>query len=266
MTPTAKVSRVRLLADRYNDGTEHFEHPVNRGGCRDDLCCIGQRRGAQSVQTARMKTRQRLDLMHVVNTRVRYRPHETVFAQGDPCAAVMYIQAGRVKLTARSKAGREAVVAILNAGAFFGEGALAGQQRRRSTAETMTPATIAFVKTAEMRRRLHDESALADWFRSHVLTRNIRIEADLLGQLFNQSERRLARVLLLLANFDEHHLTRSTLPIISRNLLAELVGTTRSKIDRLMNNFRKRGFLERHRERDGGLQVHRSMLTVVLQE
>jgi len=213
-----------------------------------------------------MKSRQRLDLLHVANTRVRYRPHETVFAQGDRCGAVMYIQKGRVKLSVTSQGGREAVVAILQAGAFFGEGALAGQQRRRATAETMTASTIAMVKTAEMRRRLHDEAALADWFRSHLLARHIRIEADLLGELFNRSERRLARVLLLLANFDEHHLTRSALPVISRNLLAELVGTTRWKIDHLMNTFRKRGFLERHRERDGGLHVHRSMLTVVLQE
>jgi len=213
-----------------------------------------------------MMARQRLDLLHVANTCVRYRPHETVFAQGDRCAAVMYIQAGRVKLTVTSRGGREAVVAILNAGAFFGEGALAGQQRRRATAETMTASTIAMVKTAEMRRRLHDQTALAESFRAHLLTRNIRIEADLLGELFNRAERRLARVLLLLANFDEHQLTRSELPIISRNLLAEVVGTTRWKIDHLMNDFRKRGFLERHSERDGGLQVHRSMLTVVLQE
>jgi CRP-like cAMP-binding protein len=209
---------------------------------------------------------QQLDALHVANTSVRYRSHETVFAQGDRCAAVMFIQKGRVKLTATSPGGRKAVVAILHAGAFFGEGALAGQQRRRATAETMTASTIAMVKTAEMRRRLHDEAALADRFRSHLLGRNVRIEADLVGQLFNRCEKRLARVLLLLANFDEHHLTRSALPIISRNLLAELVGTSRWKIDHLMNDFRKRGFLERHCERDGGLQVHRSMLTVVLQE
>jgi CRP-like cAMP-binding protein len=177
----------------------------------------------------------------------------------------MYLQKGRVKLSV-SLGGREAVVAILHAGAFFGEGALAGQQRRRSSAQTMMASTIAVVKTAEMRRRLHDDPALADWFRSHLLARHIRMEAELLGELFKHSDRRLARILLLLANFDQHHLTRSALPIISRNLLAELVGTTRWKIDHLMNTFRKRGFLERRSERDGGLQVHRSMLTVVLQE
>ena len=207
-----------------------------------------------------------LDVLNVAHTTVRYDSHEAVFTQGDRCAAVMYIQKGRVKLTVTSQGGREAVVAILHAGAFFGEGALAGQQRRRTTAETMTASTIAIVKTSEMRRCLHEETALADWFRSHLLGRNIRIEADLVDQLFNRCEKRLARVLLLLTNFDEHYLTRSALPLISRNLLADLVGTRRWKIDHLMNDFRKRGFLERHSERDGGLQVHRSMLSVVLQE
>lgn len=208
----------------------------------------------------------RLDVLHVANTSVRYRPFETVFAQGDRCAAVMYIQRGRVKLTVTSAGGREAVVGILHTGEFFGEGALAGQRRRRSTAETMSACTIAMVKTAEMRRGLHEKVALSDSFRSHLLARNIRTEADLIGQLFNRCEKRLARILLLLAHFDEHQRTRSELPIISRNLLADMIGTTRWKVDRLMNNFRKLGFLERHAPRDGGLQVHRSMLTVVLGE
>jgi len=210
--------------------------------------------------------RQRLDILNVVNTRIRYRPHETIFAQGDRCAAVMYIQAGRVKLTVRSPGGRDAVLEILKTGAFFGEGALAGQQRRRSTATTMSPTTIAFVKTADMRRRLHDDTVLGSRFRSHLLARNIRIEADLLHQHVNRVEPRLARVLLLLANFDQHCRVRSALPLISRDLLAELVGTTRWKVDQLMNTFRKRGFLERHRERDGGMHVHRSMLSIVLGE
>jgi CRP/FNR family cyclic AMP-dependent transcriptional regulator len=207
-----------------------------------------------------------LDLLRVANTRVSYEPHETVFVQGDRCAAVMYIHAGRVKLTVTSPGGREAVVAVLGAGAFFGEGALAGQRRRRSTAETVTAATIAIVKTREMRRRLQDQPMLAEWFRSHLLSRSVEIEADLVGQLFNRTEKRLARVLLLLADFDAHHLTRVALPLISREMLADVVGTTRWRIDRLMNAFRKRGFLERRGARDGGLHVHRSMLTVVLQE
>lgn len=201
-----------------------------------------------------------------VRTVVRYKSHETVFAQGDRCAAVMHILKGRVQLSVASRSGREVVVAVLQAGAYFGESALAGQRRRRLTAETMTAATIAVVKTAEMRRRLHEELPLSDAFRTHLLARNVRIEADLVEELFNGAERRLARVLLVLANFDEHQRARASLPLISRDLLAELVGVTRGKIDHLMNSFRKRGFLERHPERDGGLQVHRSMLDVVLQD
>jgi CRP/FNR family cyclic AMP-dependent transcriptional regulator len=208
----------------------------------------------------------RRDILHVAHTSVRYRPSETVFAQGDRCAAVMYIRKGRVKLTVTSGAGREAVVAVLHAGAFFGEGALAGKRRRTCTAETVTASTIAMVKTGEMRRGLRQDVALSDRFRSQLLARNIRAEADLISQLFNGCERRLARVLLLLAHFDEHELPRAALPLISRTLLAELIGTPRWKVDLLMNNFRKLGFLERHSERDGGMQVHRSMLSVVLQE
>ena len=207
-----------------------------------------------------------LDSLHVAKTSVRFEPFKTIFAQGDRCAAVMYITKGRVRLSVVSPGGKVAVVAVLRAGAFFGEGALAGQRCRKLTAETMTGCTIAVVKTAEMRRRLHEESALSDWFRSHMLARNVRIEADLVAQLFNSSEKRLARALLLLARVDEHQSPRYALPKISRNLLAQMSGTTRSRVDLLMNNFRKLGFLERHSERDGGVQIHRSMLSVVLQD
>jgi len=207
-----------------------------------------------------------LDVMHVANTSVRFKPFETIFTQGDSCSSVMYIQTGRVTLTTTSHQGRAAVVGTLTAGAFFGEGALAGQRRRRVTAKTTTASAIGIVKTGEMRRCLHEETAFADRFRSHLLTTNIRIEADLVDQLFNRSEKRLARALLLLAHFDEHQSMRRTLPTISRDLLAEMIGTSRSKVDVLMNKFRKLGFLERHRERDGGLQVHCSMLSVVLQD
>jgi len=174
----------------------------------------------------------------------------------------MYIEKGRVRLSVRSPGGKSSEVAMLHSGAFFGEGSLAGQRRRKSTAETMTTCTIAVVKTAEMRRRLLEEPALSDWFRSYLLARNVRIEQDLVEQVFNGCEKRLARVLLLLAHFDEHRSTHYPLPKISRNLLAEMSGTTRSKVDSLMNNFRKLGFLERSR---GDIQVHPSMLSVVLQ-
>ncbi len=201
--------------------------------------------------------------VHVANTSARYRPHETVFAQGDTCPAVLYIQKGRVKLTVTSRAGREAVVAILHSGAFVGEGALAGQRRRTCTAETLTASTIASVTTAEMRRGLRQDAVLSEWFLSHMLARHIRSETNLIGQLFAGPEKRLAQVLLVLTKFDEHQSLRAPLPIISRNLLAAMIGTTRSRVDLLMNKFRKRGLLER---RGNDVQVHRSMLSVVLQD
>jgi CRP-like cAMP-binding protein len=202
----------------------------------------------------------------VTTTSVAYRPSETVFVQGDRSAAVMYLEKGRVNLTVRSGDGREAIVGVVHPGAFFGEGALAGQRLRRATATTMIASRVAVVKTSEMRRGLREQVGLSDRFRTYMLSRNARIEEDLVGQMFNRSEKRLAKMLLLLANFDEHSHVRSPLPIMSRNMLADALGTTRSKIDVLMNKFRKLGFLERRSERDGGVQVHRSMLSVVLQE
>jgi len=206
-----------------------------------------------------------LTSLHVAKTRATFQPSTTIFAQGDRCAGVMYIDKGRVRLSATSPEGRTAVVSILHAGALFGEGALAGQRRRKSTAEAITPCTITLVTTAEMRRRLHREVALSDWLRSQLLARNIHIEKDIVTQIFNRSEKRLARALLLLAGFDEHQLPRHGLPIISRNLLAEMSGTTRCRVDRLMNSFRKRGFIERQTPQNGGVQIHRSMINVLLQ-
>ena len=205
----------------------------------------------------------RLDGLHVANTVVRYQPCETVFAQGDRCAGVMYIRTGGVRLTVTSRTRRVAVIAILRAGSFFGEGALAGQRRRRCSAETLMVSTIAMVKTSDMRRGLSGQAMLADCFLSHLLARNIHTESHLIDQLCNRCEERLARVLLLLANFDAHYLPHAPLPMISRNVLAGMAGTTRSKVDVLMNKFRKLGFIERV---DGGVQVHRSLLTIVTQE
>ncbi len=196
---------------------------------------------------------------------VRFAPAETIFAQGDRCGTVMYIERGRVKLTVGSSDGRSTVVAVLRAGAVFGEGALAGQRFRRSTAEAITDTTIAVVKTAELRQRLHAEPSLSDWFRFQLLTRNIRIEQNLVAHIFDSCEARLACALLLLAGADAQQAPRYSMPRISRDLLAEMTDMTRSRVDTLMNHFRKLGFLECHSERNGGLQVHRSLLTVVLQ-
>jgi len=206
-----------------------------------------------------------LESLHVATTTATFERSTTIFAQGDRCAGVMYIEKGRVKLSAISAEGRTAVVCVLQAGTLFGEGALAGQRRRKSSAEAMTPCTIITIATAEMRRRLHREVALSDWLRSQMLARNARIEENILNQLFNQSEKRLARALLLLAGFDEHQLPRHELPIISRTLLAEMCELDRATVDRLMNSFRKRGFLERQTPQNGGVQIHRSMMNVLLQ-
>lgn len=227
-----------------------------------------QSSGARTMarRTAGPRSSRLLDSLHVANTSLRVKPLETIFVQGDACAAVMYVQTGRVKLTVMSPGGREAVVGILAAGMFFGEGALAGQRRRRATARSVSGGTIGVVRVAEMRRRLHEGAALSDWFRAHLLTRNNQIEADLVSQMFNRSEKRLARALLLLAHFDEHDATSHGLPLVSRALLAEMTGVTRSRVDVLMNRFRKLGFLERRAGRHGGLHVHCSMLSVVLQD
>ena len=214
---------------------------------------------------ARHRDSRLLESLNVARTRVRFGSTETIFAQGDRCDTVMYLERGRVRLSVVSPAGRSKVVAILRAGALFGEGALAGQRIRRSTAEAITDTTIVIVKTAEMRQQLHAERRLSDWFRSHLLASNNRIEADLVAHAFNKCETRLARALLLLAGAADRQSPRYQMPKISRDLLAEMTDMPRSRVDSLMNDFRKHGFLERNSERNGGLQVHQSLLNVVLQ-
>ena len=220
--------------------------------------------GTQTTRASAQQGGNLLESLHVAKTRVRFAPLSTIFAQGDRCAGVMYIDKGRVRLSVMSPEGKSAVVAVLHAGALFGEGALAGQRRRKLTAEAVTACTITMVKTAEIRRRLHREVALSDWLRAQMLARNVRIEEDIVHGLFNGSEKRVARALLLLAGFDEHQQVRHALPTISRSLLAEMSGTSRVTVDRLMNSFRKRGFIERQTMHNGGVQVHRSMMSVLL--
>jgi CRP/FNR family cyclic AMP-dependent transcriptional regulator len=223
---------------------------------------------SRSGRTAPHREDTLLESLNVARTTVQFEADETIFAQGERCAGVMFVARGRVRLSVAAPGGRTVVVAEFEPGAFFGEGALAGQRVRRSTAVALTGSTIVVVKTAEMRQRLHAEQALSDWFRSHMLARNNRIEEDLLDEAdepFNGSEARLARALLLLAHVDERRLLRYPMPRISRDLLAEMTDLSRSRVNALMNHFRKKGFLERHTERNGGLQVHRSLLNLVLQ-
>jgi CRP-like cAMP-binding protein len=175
---------------------------------------------------------------------------------------VFYIQSGQVKLSVVSTAGKEAVVAILGPGDFFGEGCLAGQPRRMGTATAIIATTVMRIGKAEMMRTLHEQSGLSDRFIAHMLTRNIRIEEDLIDQLFNSSEKRLARTLLLLARYGDEDTPERTLPKLSQETLAEMVGTTRSRINVFMNKFRKLGFIEYN----GGLKVKPGLLSVVLHD
>jgi CRP-like cAMP-binding protein len=194
--------------------------------------------------------------------RVGYESAAKIFAQGDPATSVMYVEKGAVRLSVLSHAGKEAVVALLDAGHFFGEGCLAGQSQRMATATAMAPCTILAIEKPEMVRQLHAEPAFADRFLTHMLTRNIRIEEDLIDQLFNSSEKRLARTLLLLARYGEPVGSHRTLPRLSQETLAEMVGTTRSRVNFFMNKFRKLGFIEYN----GSLKVNNSLLSVVLRD
>lgn len=198
---------------------------------------------------------------HVSRKVLEYVAHTTIFGQGDPADTVMYLRAGTVKLAVLSKTGKEAVVALLDRGDFFGEGCLAGQRRRMATATAMTPVTILAVQKDEMSGRLHENPGFSDRFLSHMLARNIRIEEDLIDQLFNSSEKRLARALLLLARYGGQQ-PDHVLPKLSQELLAEMVGTTRSRVNFFMNKFRKLGFIEYN----GELRINSSLLSVVLHD
>ena len=203
-----------------------------------------------------------IDWADVQTQRVAYEPGATIFAQGDAAVSVMHVEKGVVRLSVVSHAGKEAVVALLEADHFFGEGCLAGQSHRMATATAMAPCTIVAVEKKEMVRQLHARPAFADRFLGHMLTRNIRIEEDLIDQLFNSSEKRLARTLLLLARYGENEVSHRALPRVSQELLAEMVGTTRSRVNFFMNKFRKLGFIDYN----GGLKINNSLLTVVLRD
>jgi CRP-like cAMP-binding protein len=193
---------------------------------------------------------------------VEYAVGATIFDQGDPATSIMYVVQGRVRLSVLSSAGKEAVIAVLDDNHFFGEGCLVGQPQRMATASAMTDSTIVIVEKPEMVRQLHAQPAFADRFLTHMLTRNIRIEEDLIDQLFNSSEKRLARTLLLLARYGEPEGSHRALPRVSQETLAEMVGTTRSRVNFFMNKFRKLGFIEYN----GGLKINNSLLSVVLRD
>src|SRR5438045_3779789 len=203
-----------------------------------------------------------LDSSGIAGKAVEYRPAETIFSQGDASDNVLYIQRGRVKLSVLSRGGKEAVVGVLGEGDFLGEGALAGQPVRLATATAMGASTIRIVPKQQMIRLLHNQHTLSDRFIAHMLARNTRLEEDLVDQLFNASEKRLARMLLLLARYGKPAGPRRVLPRISQEVLAEMVGTTRSRVNCFMNKFRKLGFIDYN----GALKVHDALLSVVLHD
>jgi CRP/FNR family transcriptional regulator, cyclic AMP receptor protein len=192
----------------------------------------------------------------------KYRRDHIVFSQGDPADAVFYVQKGKVKLTVVSEHGKEAVIAILGTDEFFGEGCLAGQPQRIATVTTMTDSVIARLEKTAIIQVIHQEPAFSEMFIAHLLGRSIRVEADLVDQLFNSSEKRLARLLLLLANFGKEGSPEPMIAKISQETLAEMIGTTRSRVSFFMNKFRKLGFIDYN----GGIEVHSSLLNVVLHD
>ncbi len=203
-----------------------------------------------------------LDSAGVARKVTEFKKREAIFSQGDPAKNVLYIQKGAVRLSVVNETGKEAVVAVLGPGDFFGEGCLAGQPIRIGSATAIAPTTALVIEKKEMIRVLHAEHAFSDRFISYMLSRNIRVEEDLVDQLFNSSEKRLARTLLLLARYGKEDKPQKVLPKISQEMLAEMVGTTRSRVNFFMNKFRKLGFIKYN----GGLHIDTSLLSVVLHD
>jgi CRP/FNR family transcriptional regulator, cyclic AMP receptor protein len=195
-------------------------------------------------------------------TNTQYRRSERIYSQGDPAVEVMYIQVGGIRLSVVSKLGKEAIVGLLGPGDFFGEGCLTGLPFRMGTATAITATTVLVIPKNEMIQLLHKEHKFSDRFIAYLLTRNIRVEEDLVDQLFNSIEKRLARTLLLLARYGKQGQLQQTLPNISQETLAEMIGTTRSRVNVFMNKFRKLGFIQYN----GNIHVNSSLLSVVLQE
>ena len=203
-----------------------------------------------------------LDSAGVARRIVEYRQSQKIFSQGDPTNNVLYIQKGGIKLSVVNEVGKEAVVAMLGRGDFFGEGGLAGQPVRMGTATAISATTLLVIEKKEMVRLLHAEQAFSDRFIAYMLARNIRIEQDLIDQLFNSSEKRLARTLLLLARYGKEDQPQKMLPKVSQETLAEMIGTTRSRVNFFMNKFKKLGFIKYN----GGLHINTSLLSVVLHD
>jgi CRP/FNR family transcriptional regulator, cyclic AMP receptor protein len=225
---------------------------------------------AAKIRSSRKKSTKRLnfdvqiflDSAGISRKIAEFGKKQKIFSQGDAAKTVMYIQKGAVKLSIVNETGREAVVAVLGPGDFIGEGCLAGQEIRMSSASAIAPTSMLIIEKDEMVRVLHAEHAFSDRFVSYMLLRNIRVEEDLVDQLFNSSEKRLARTLLLLARYGKKSEPQKLIPKVSQEMLAEMIGTTRSRVNFFMNKFRKLGFIEYN----GGVQINSSLLSVVLHD
>jgi CRP/FNR family transcriptional regulator, cyclic AMP receptor protein len=223
---------------------------------------IASSRKVRSKKNPAFSAKAFLDSAGLARRIVEYRKSEKIYSQGESTNDVLYIQKGGIKLSVVNEVGKEAVVAMLGPGDFFGEGGMAGQLIRIGTATAITPTTLLVIERKEMIRVLHAEHTFSDHFVAYMLTRNIRIEQDLIDQLFNSSEKRLARTLLLLAQYGKQDQPQKMLPKISQETLAEMIGTTRSRVNFFMNKFKKMGFIRYN----GGLHVDPSLLSVVLHE
>ena len=216
----------------------------------------------KSTQKRAFNSQAFLNSAGVARRVVEYQASEKIYSQGDPATSVMYIQQGGVKLSVVNQVGKEGVVAVLESGDFFGEGSMAGQLVRMGTASAITPTTLLVIEKNEMIRVLHAEHTFSDRFVSYMLSRNIRIEEDLIDQLFNSSEKRLARTLLLLAHYGTQHQPQKMVPKVSQEVLAEMIGSTRSRVNFFMNKFRKLGFIQYN----GEIHINSSLLSVVLRD
>ena len=219
-------------------------------------------RRSDTIKSAMFDAQAFLDSAGVARKVVDYSKRDTIFAQGDSAKHVMYLQKGSVKLSVVNATGKEAVVAVLKPGDFFGEGCLAGQSIRMGSATSTVPTTVLVIEKEEMIRILHTEHEFSDRFIAHMLSRNIRVEEDLVDQLFNSTEKRLARALLLLARYGKNDEPQKILPRVSQETLAEMIGTTRSRVNLFMNKFKKLGFIDT----ENGLEINSSLLSVVLHD
>ena len=226
------------------------------------MSSASSRRNTKTNNKVTFNAQQFLDSAGVARKVVEYQVKTTIFAQGNPAKSVMYIQKGRIKLSVVNATGKEAVLGVLGPGDFLGEGCLRDQPIRMGTATAIAPSTLLLIEKEEMIRVLHEEHELSDHFISYILSRNIRVEEDLVDQLFNSTEKRLARTLLLLARYGKENQPEKVVPKVSQEILAEMIGTTRSRVNLFMNKFKKLGFIKYN----GELHINSSLLNIVLHD